>query len=242
MQRKAEIRMNETVPITDGKDIGPAHPDMAVSRCRVYRLFSSLLMKEVDPGMLAALKSDGIADALGELAPGIRDILDSGEPGKQLDELAEEYAALFIVPGGIPPYESVRLHGMLNQKPSWEVEEFYRSCGLVVKDECRMLPDHLGMELEFMGYLAVKEADARGLGDEKETLKWSGFQAEFFQGHIRPWAFDFLRDLQRLAFHPFYRGIADLTLRFLEAEQEHLGLPNEGDGNRLQQEIINRVV
>jgi TorA maturation chaperone TorD len=98
------------------------------------------------------------------------------------------------------------------------------------------------MELEFMGYLAGKEADARGLGDEKETLKWSGFQAEFFQGHIRPWAFDFLRDLQRLAFHPFYRGIADLTLRFLEAEQEHLGLPNEGDGNRLQQEIINRVV
>jgi TorA maturation chaperone TorD len=188
------------------------------------------------------MKNEGIAGALAELEPDIGRILDDTEPERLLNDLAEEFAALFIVPGGIPPYESVRLHGMLNQKPSWEVEEFYRRCGLVIKDECRMLPDHLGMELEFMGYLVEKEAEARKRDDKKQAEKWSGFQAEFFQGHIRPWAFDFLRDLQRLAFHPFYRGIADLTMRFLESEQEHLGLPNEGDGNRLQQEIINRVV
>jgi TorA maturation chaperone TorD len=199
-------------------------------------------MKEMEPGLLAAMKNEGIAGALAELEPDIGRILDDTEPERLLNDLAEEFAALFIVPGGIPPYESVRLHGMLNQKPSWEVEEFYRRCGLVIKDECRMLPDHLGMELEFMGYLVEKEAEARKRDDKKQAEKWSGFQAEFFQGHIRPWSFDFLRDLHRLAFHPFYRGIADLTMRFLESEQEHLGLPNEGDGNRLQQEIINRVV
>jgi putative dimethyl sulfoxide reductase chaperone len=215
--------MNKTVPVTAGKDIGPAHSDMAESRCSVYRLFSALLIKEVDPGMLAALKGDGIAGALGELAPGIRNILDSDEPEKQLGELAQEYAALFIVPGGIPPYESVRLHGLMNQKPSWEVEEFYRHCGLAIKEECRMLPDHLGMELEFMGYLAEKEGDAQRRRDEKESAKWSGFQQEFFRGHIDPWAFDFLRDLQRVTFHPFYKGIGSLIVQFLDTEKEYFG-------------------
>jgi TorA maturation chaperone TorD len=33
------------------------------------------------------------------------------------------------------------------------------------------------------------------------------------------WAFDFLRDLQRLAFHPFYKGVGSLTMRFLETEK-----------------------
>jgi putative dimethyl sulfoxide reductase chaperone len=233
--------MNETVPVTAGKDIGPAHPDIAESRCRVYRLFSSLLMKEVDPGMLAALKGDGMAEALGELAPGIKDILDSDEPEKQQDDLAEEYAALFIVPGGIPPYESVRLHGLMNQKPAWEVEEFYRRCGLVVKEGCRILPDHLGMELEFMGYLAEKEGDAQQCRDEREFAKWSGFQKEFFQGHIDPWAFDFLRDLQRLAFHPFYKGLASLIVQFLDTEKEYFGSLQGSAANGLPRDEISGV-
>jgi putative dimethyl sulfoxide reductase chaperone len=233
--------MNDTVSITAGKDIGPVHPDMAESRCRLYRLFSQLLMKEVDPGMLALLKGDVMAGALGELAPDIRDILDCGDMEKQLDDLAEEYAALFIVPGGIPPYESVRMHGMLNQKPSWEVEEFYRRCGLVIKDECRILPDHLGMELEFMGYLAEKEGGARRRGDEKESSKWSAFQEAFFRGHIATWAFDFLRDLQRLAFHPFYKGIGSLIVQFLDTEKEYFGSLQASAANGLPRDEIKGV-
>lgn len=233
--------MNDMIPLISGADSETVGPRLAEARCRVYRLFSSLLMKEVDTGMLASLKDDGIAAALGELAPGIKDTLDSGDPEKQLEDLAEEYAALFIVPGGIPPYESVRLHGMLNQKPSWEVEEFYRSCGLVIKAECRILPDHLGMELEFMAYLAEKEGGARRRGDEKESSKWSGFQEEFFRGHLDPWAFDFLRDLQRLAFHPFYKGAGSLIVHFLETEKEYFGSLNASAANGSPQDEINDV-
>jgi len=215
--------------------------ETAQSRSHMYLLLSALFIREVTPDLLKTLNTEEMLEGLHDLGVDMRKVIAPADE-RLINDLAEEYAALFIVPGGIPPYESVRLHGMLNQKPSWEVEEFYRRCGLVVKDGCRMLPDHLGMELEFMGYLAVKEADARRLGGEKEILKWSGFQAEFFQGHIRPWTFDFLQDMQKLAFHPFYKGIAGLAIRFLEADKEHLGLPDEEEGNRLQQEIINRVV
>jgi TorA maturation chaperone TorD len=163
-----------------------------------------------------------MAGALGELDPGMARSLSEAGPEKLLENLAEEYAALFLVPGGIPPYESARVHGMLNQKPAWEAEEFYRRCGLVIGEECRILPDHLGMEMEFMGYLADKEACAQLDGDEEEALKWSGLQFEFFQDHIGRWAFGFLEDMAKYAFHPFYKGIGSLTMKFLEVEQEHL--------------------
>ncbi len=210
-------------------------------RSGVYHLLASAYLKEATTEFLAILKSEAVADALQELGIDLGRALPDTPQHILLNDLAEEYAALFIVPGGIPPYESVRLHGMLNQKPSWEVEEFYRSCGLVIKDECRILPDHLGMELEFMAYLAEKEGGARRRGDEKESSKWSGFQEEFFRGHLDPWAFDFLRDLQRLAFHPFYKGAGSLIVHFLETEKEYFGSLNASAANGLPQDEINDV-
>jgi len=96
-----------------------------------------------------------------------------------LDALAQEYAALFIVPGGIPPYESVRLKGLVCQEPEWKVREVYKRCGLVVKEDLKIFSDHLGMELEFMGYLAKKEAGAWIDKDEKSALELVNMQKEF---------------------------------------------------------------
>ncbi len=174
-------------------------------RSGVYHLLAAAYLKEVTTEFLAILKSEAAADALQELGIDLGRALPDTPQDILLNDLAEEYAALFIVPGGIPPYESVRLHGMLNQKPSWEVEEFYRRCGLVVKEESRMLPDHIGMELEFMGYLAGKEGDARRNGDEKEAAKWFGLQREFFQSHISRGHSLFCGILRDWPFIPFTR-------------------------------------
>jgi TorA maturation chaperone TorD len=204
------------------EDIRPSNSEIAESRSNVYRLLAVLYMKEVTPEVLEALKSKQVAEAFEELCSDLWRFLHDPEPEKVLNNLAEEYAALFIVPGGIPPYESVRLKGQLSQEPAWQVEEFYRKCGLVVRDDLRILPDHFGMELEFMGYLAGREADESVKDHQAEASGWRGFQSEFFRDHIEKWAFGFLRDLERYAFHPFYRGLGSLTLRFLEEEKEHL--------------------
>lgn len=138
-----------------------------------------------------------------------------------LNELAEEYAALFLVSGGLPPYESVRLKGLLSQEPTIEVEEFYKICGLVLKDEWRKIfPDHLGLELEFMGYLCDREAEARGSDDNT----WQDYQREFFEKHLGLWVFDYLDDLYKCVFHPFYKEVVDLTREFLQSESEYLEL------------------
>lgn len=202
------------------KDIEIDLPLIAKSRSSVYRLLSRFYLKEVDLEFLKRLKSKEIIDSLSELGVDFGKILNSKPEEKLLDELAEEYAALFIVPGGIPPYESVRLKGMLCQEPEWKTREFYKRCGLVVKEDLKIFSDHLGMELEFMGYLADKEASAWENKDEKTAAEWASLQKEFFTEHLDKWVFDFLNDVDRCAFHPFYKEAARLTRSFLEIEKE----------------------
>jgi TorA maturation chaperone TorD len=91
------------------------------------------------------------------------------------------------------------------------------------------------MELEFMGYLACREADALLKGDKEEAAKWLGFQHDFFHDHIGKWAFGFLQDLNRYTFHPFYKGVGALTLRFLDVEKEHLTVWNRGSKESVSQ-------
>lgn len=193
---------------------------LSKGRSRVYQFLSQLFLKEVTPEMLDVFLKEETKEALHSLDIDISKIVPDIPQDRLLDELAEEYAALFIVPGGIPPYESVRLEGQLYQKSAFEVEEFYTKCGLVLRDDHSIFPDHLGLELFFMGYLADKEADSliNRTGDDSE--KWLELQKEFFEVHLGKWVFKFLQDMEKCAFHPFYRGIAELTQRFLETEKE----------------------
>lgn len=205
--------------------------DTAKSRSSVYSLLSTLYIREVTPEILSFLKGNEISAILEGLGMDISSIV-KNNPGKELlNELSEEYAALFIVPGGIKPYESVRLKGLLCQEPAWEVEEFYKKCGLIVREDSTLLPDHLGMELLFIGYLAGKEAEAWDNNDDETAAKWLDYENDFFETHINRWVLDFLRDMERLSFHPFYEGLSQLTLRFIESEKIYLNALAKGQHN-----------
>lgn len=175
------------------------------ARANIYHLFSRIYLKEIDDDFLHVLR------AINLLSPSILN-----EPEVTLiNELAEEYAALFLVPGGLPPYESVRIKGLLCQEPATEVEDFYKRCGLVIKEGWKnIFPDHLGLELGFMGYLCDKEVEG--------GKKWAGYQREFWGLHLSRWCFDYLDDLIKCAFHPFYREVGVLTREFLESERPYI--------------------
>jgi len=86
----------------------------------------------------------------------------------------------------------------------------------------REMPDHIGVELGFMGILAEKEHESWKAGNAEEALRWRGLQQEFFAAHLNAWAMDFLDDIEKLTRHGFYREAAVLTRRFLELEQNEL--------------------
>lgn len=205
--------------------------ETAEGRSHVYHLLANLYLKEITPEVLTLLEDKELIDVLVGLGLELNQLLPDTNQEKLLNELSEEYAALFIVSGGILPYESARLKGLLCQEPTSEVEDFYRRCGLIVREDCHVLPDHLGMELEFMSYLARKESEAWKKGDERAASRWFRHQREFFTNHITMWVFDFLVDLMSCTLHPFYREIGRLTQRFLETEKEYLESDNFARGD-----------
>lgn len=193
-------------------------------RSRAYHLLAALYHKEAGKDLLEILWSKEVARLFEDLGVDIgRLVPDSPDKQKAfLEKLAEEYAALFVLPGGVSPYESVRLKGLLCQDPEWNVRGFYSRCGLVLRDGSRIFADHIGFELSFMGYLSGNESQALYANNEEEALKWRKLQQEFFSSHLGKWVFGFLDDLDRLALHPFYKEVSRLTRKFMEMEQEDI--------------------
>ncbi len=66
----------------------------------LYELLARLLTSEVDEDLIRALRAPTAAPLLERLAPGV------GQEPLDLDELAEEFAELFLIPGGTPPFAS----------------------------------------------------------------------------------------------------------------------------------------
>lgn len=202
----------------------------AISRGNVYLLLSRLFNREVDRGFVDWLLSEEVVSALEPLGVELTGVLSCKAGGNAacddveriIDELSEEYASLFILPGGVSPYESVRLTGQLCQEPEWNVRKFYNSCGLVPNEETRLFADHIGVELGFMGFLAGKEYASWNAGDQEEALRRRSVQYEFFSSHLSLWSFDFLKEIEDVSRHGFYREGALLARRFLELEQTEL--------------------
>jgi TorA maturation chaperone TorD len=130
--------------------------ETAKSRSHVYHLLSMLYLKEITTETLSFLTGRDVKAVLNDLGMDIDRILPDTAHKKLLNDLSEEYAALFIVPGGIPPYESVRLQGLLNQKSTFEVEEFYRMCGLAVRGNAVSCQTTSGWSLSLWAFWRIK--------------------------------------------------------------------------------------
>lgn len=146
------------------------------------------------------------------------------------EEIAVEYARLFAVPGeqAVHPYESVYcdtlaidtstacspyfepeaqgtgLSGFLHGSSAVAVREAYRRAGFELDAAVHELPDHLAIELEFMGRLLAQ-------GDTRHATV-------FFAEHLGRWIFSCLDDVRQKAAGGFYRAAADALEAFVQHE------------------------
>lgn len=143
---------------------------------------------------------------------------------RPLQDLKIDYTALFLSPGGAlaSPYESVRLAGKDPMPPEQRVQaviEFYAGAGFQVADDFRDLPDHIAAELEFLYALVFREARARASADEAEVAAATDLQRRFVERHLGRWVGEFSEAMRTSAATGFYRSLAELTRRFVEAAQ-----------------------
>ena len=135
------------------------------------------------------------------------------------DAFQSEYIRLFEVGGrGGAPCPLHSGHYSNDRLRSLEVlVRFYNFFG--VQTEQAMMPDHVTVELEFMQYLAEAQSEASIRRDRNSFVR---AQADFLDTHLAHWWPKVTEKLKGQQPIPFYRSLADLTSRFLEADLKYL--------------------
>ena len=197
------------------------------------------LMQAPDTVVRARLLSVGFAppteDRL-ELLGRLADALGEGLVTMALCEsdlmtLAGEYERLFGPAGLCPPYE-----GLYEPDPFRETREladiagFYAAFGAEASGPARERPDHVGCELEFLAFLALRRATSDGGDPAAETAKAA--EDAFLESHLGRWLPRFCADVQEVTREPLYASLAGVGSRFCERELLERALEVEFMGPR----------
>src|SRR5262245_51985414 len=184
--------------------------DVGVARARAdtYRLLGRLCLAEVDAGLLGALR------AVPELAASL-----AGEDEPLLGALRAEYTHLVLF--NLPPYESIYRDPqvMLNTDATHAVAAAYEEGEYSPAGQVGA-PDHVGLELAFLGHLAAAEATALEHGDARGAEHSQIRQARFLTAHLGRWAPLWACSLKRLARAAFYRSLGEIVGEYVLQELE----------------------
>ena len=209
---------------------GASLADIAELREQVYLLLG-LLFHHPDDAQLGGLTL--LVGELGgkrELArdfafqPALAALLDSlsGLTEARLQALRGEYAELFQLATDRAPcslYESAYVDrtGRMAGWVTSSVERSYAAAGFGLSELAGgELPDHAGLELEFMALLCGKEAEARRNGEEDAALSALGSQRSFLHQHLARWLPRAARQVGRLAAPgSFYGRLADAARAYV---------------------------
>ncbi len=207
---------------------------LASARASTYRFLAALTLGPPAPAALAALRSGDlraffpVAFEDTNLAAALANFA-AHEPDERA--IADEYHALFVVPGKryCAPFESVYLdveqapdrsgeRGLLWGPSTVAVRRFYVETGLPLASDAGELPDHVGTELLFLACLCDDEADAWRSGDEARAAERGERRLEFLRLHLGRFAPRLCDALVVHASQPYFHAVAALLRAFAAAE------------------------
>lgn len=202
-------------------------------RADTYGLLARLFRVEVDGPLLERLRTmrfpentgNAHVDAGYELMH--RYLSSVWEPA--LLDLARDYVRVFIGHGvnghsAAYPYESVHTSEkrLMMQEARAEVLAVYRANNLKKEAHWRDCEDHIAVELEFMQVMCQRTAAALRAGDEDGAAEMLATQRDFVRDHLANWVPMLTADMLHFSETELYRGLAELTLGFVQTELELL--------------------
>jgi TorA maturation chaperone TorD len=156
-----------------------------------------------------------------DLAAGARRLGDAFH-ATDLQALLVDYTRLFIGPVAAlaRPYGSVWLGSAdaLMQDSTMAALQLYAEGGFGMDEGFREVPDHVAAELEFLYLLLFREAEARLNGDVEALAGIGDLRRRFLGEHLGRWVGAFAAAVRAGAQTEFYRGLAELTERFVALE------------------------
>ncbi len=106
-----------------------------------------------------------------------------------------------------------------------DVNGFYRAFGVDVPAASHERPDHVGIEMEFLGLLYVKEAHAisDGLAAQRDVTRDA--QRRFLTEHLAGFVPALHRRVVERGASSFYRAVLGLASALVEEDCVRLGIP-----------------
>lgn len=139
-------------------------------------------------------------------------------PSLAQEEFESEYINSFDIAFGpslpCPLYESAYREEETSPRDiTEELLRFYDHFNVKLSDKEKDYPDHLVVELEFMAFLAEKEADALERG--KDPAPYRRAQLDFLERHLEKWVHRLDERVQERVREPFYLRASFFLREFL---------------------------
>ena len=137
------------------------------------------------------------------------------------DALAKDWTRLLrgIRPGygPPPPYEGVyRRNDGIGIEIIQEVSAIYSQHGVGLDKDVFNRPDYIGVEFDFLNYLAEIESETWLSGQESEALKLKSSYEDFLDLHVGVWVPEFCLEAEKEAQTLFYQALIMITKGFMD--------------------------
>jgi len=221
----------------------------AYERENIYRLLSALCLRPPSDTLIDMIRKGSILSIFSCGEEGDSEdtswrlemkefVKTAGTIPNLKEELEAEHTSLFVLPGGVLPHEAVYLdkEKRLGGRVTISVKQFYDKAGASILQDSINMPDHIGMELEFMSFLCRMEGELLERADLAALQECIRLQYEFLQEHLLQWVFQCSKKILELSRYGFYNAIAHLLTDFMEGEREYvLGFYTEICNNKEQE-------
>lgn len=203
---------------------------MAGEREMLYRFLSGVCLNPPSDSLIEMIKNRSILslfenEVVEESFKEMSQFIDEASKMENLtDELTAEHASLFMLPSDYIPHEAVFLDKgkRLGGKVTMSVKQFYENAAADIHEQCKDMPDHIGMELEFMALLCKMEKELRDAGDSEALDKCIHLQKAFLNEHLLKWAYQCFEKIIERASLGFYKALARLAIEFMKSEEEQI--------------------
>jgi TorA maturation chaperone TorD len=185
----------------------------------IYNLLRQVFLKEPSKEIILALP-DELPDESEEINAGIKLMASAVKKNKDrldawLEELAIEYARLFIGPQNPPavPYASFYLsesHSLMSDE-TIDVRRRYLEAGMAVKELYSIPDDHAGIEFEFIYYLTQRIIELFEKGQREESTRLYETRSDFIKEHMFKWMPLFTNKIYESTTEDFYKGLSMLS-------------------------------
>ncbi|MDP2794266.1 MAG: molecular chaperone TorD family protein [Sulfurisoma sp.] len=199
---------------------------VAAGRAKTYAVLAALYSAPPAEDLAALIRTGGLVAEGGSALRAAADALTesfrhAASAGLAEADIVAEHTRLFTLPSGVVPHESY--YADENQRVGGHVtaavKAYYAAAAAELTGACLELPDHIGVELEFMQFLCDIEKQFWNEPDGDGLQRCLDFQNGFLAEHLLRWHRDLCEKIQSETSLGIYRALATLTIEFLEAER-----------------------